>query len=79
MEMDVAELARSDVRGVETEAVSVLEGLEVATLSGGNVQCSCLKYRKVSPSVRGQAMPRCGAVTVSIEFIVDDLVDCDAW
>jgi hypothetical protein len=79
LEMGVAELAGRDVRGVETEAVSVHEGLEVATLSGGDVQCSCLKCRKASPSVRGQAVPRCGAVTVSIEFIVDDLVDCDAW
>ncbi|KAG0586446.1 hypothetical protein KC19_2G091100 [Ceratodon purpureus] len=54
----LAELAGRDVRDVETEAVSVQENVEVATLSGGDIQCSCLKCRKASPSVRGQAVPR---------------------
>ena len=57
-EVAVAELAGRDVRGVEMEAVSVQEALEVATLSGGDIQCSCLKCRKASPSIRGQAVPR---------------------
>ena len=56
--MGVAELAERNVRGVEAEAVTARVGLEVASLSGGDMQCSCLKCRKASPSTKGQAIPR---------------------
>ncbi|KAG0625738.1 hypothetical protein M758_2G077300 [Ceratodon purpureus] len=51
-------LAGRTLRVIDAEAITAQVGVEVASLSGGDTQCSCLKCRKASPSKRGQAVSR---------------------
>lgn len=64
VKVGVAELAGGNVRGIEMRVIGDQDYVEVPPLSGGGIQCSCLKCRKASTLARGQAVPRWGGYNV---------------